>query len=222
MAGIRNINAARVTAAAMGILVGLSGVEHGIFEILQGNIPTGGMEIDAIGPAQKLWENASESALTLLPTFLLTGICALTVGLLIILWSVGFIHKKGGGLVLILLAAIQLYAGGGIAVTPIAILAGLAAFCINRPLKLWRRLPAGVHRVLAAVWPVLLIAFAVLFPGMLVIAIVGLGFLEPDSTTNLLWIMGFSSLGLMALAVPTGLSYDVRRQGELTQKSSAG
>ena len=37
--------ATRITAAALGTAAGIAGLEHGIFEILQGNIPPSGLVI---------------------------------------------------------------------------------------------------------------------------------------------------------------------------------
>lgn len=54
---MKRTSATRVVTSTLGVLVGLAGVEHGVFEILQGNVAIGGFMIDAIGPAQKLWEN---------------------------------------------------------------------------------------------------------------------------------------------------------------------
>ena len=39
----------RLVVAAFGILCGLTGIIAGIFEVLQGNIPTNGFEISTIG-----------------------------------------------------------------------------------------------------------------------------------------------------------------------------
>jgi hypothetical protein len=41
--------ATRINVAALASIFGLSGMSHGIFEILQGNVPTGSMFIPAIG-----------------------------------------------------------------------------------------------------------------------------------------------------------------------------
>ena len=47
---------ARATAATLGVLLGLSGIgNHGIFEIMQGNKPTNGLFIEAIGEAHRFW-----------------------------------------------------------------------------------------------------------------------------------------------------------------------
>jgi hypothetical protein len=48
-----NNNATRVTAKTLGILTGIAGIEHGIFEILQGSVAPSGFVIEAIGPTQR-------------------------------------------------------------------------------------------------------------------------------------------------------------------------
>ena len=42
--------ATRVVAASLGVLAGIGGPEHGVFEILQGKVAPGGLVIDAMGP----------------------------------------------------------------------------------------------------------------------------------------------------------------------------
>jgi hypothetical protein len=39
-AGFRNWSATRVIVTTVGVVFGLSGMNHGLFEILQGNTPT--------------------------------------------------------------------------------------------------------------------------------------------------------------------------------------
>ena len=75
----------RITASVIGVLLGLSGMlNHGIFEILQGNTPTNGYFIEAIGEAQRYWVHGTEAAITLVPNFLATGILAVLAGLAVI------------------------------------------------------------------------------------------------------------------------------------------
>lgn len=57
----------QITASALGIPVGLAGIMHGIFEILQGNVRTQGMMIAAIVPEHRFWEYGWETAFTLVP-----------------------------------------------------------------------------------------------------------------------------------------------------------
>ena len=74
-------NATRTNVAVLGTIFGISGMSHGFFETLQGNVPTDGLFIFAIGAAQKMWPHGDEPAFTLIPNFLLTGIAAMIVGL---------------------------------------------------------------------------------------------------------------------------------------------
>jgi hypothetical protein len=104
-------NATRTAVATLGTIFGISGMNHGFFEILQGNIPTGGLFISAIGEAQKMWPHGNELAFTLIPNFLMTGIAAMIVGLAIIMWSLAFVHKKNGSTVFILLFILLLMVG---------------------------------------------------------------------------------------------------------------
>jgi hypothetical protein len=66
---LENNHATKIVASIFGVLVGLAGIEHGVFEILQGNVSTNGIVIDAIGPAQRFWEYSTETALTIIPNF---------------------------------------------------------------------------------------------------------------------------------------------------------
>jgi hypothetical protein len=109
----RGISATRIVASLVGIDVGLLGIEHGFFEMLQGNVATGSLLINAIGPQAGV--AGSEPALTMIPNFLATGAIAIIVSILVIIWSATFVQKKNGGLALILLSILQLLVGGGLA-----------------------------------------------------------------------------------------------------------
>src|SRR5450759_2876290 len=109
------VNATRVFASALGVLAGLSGLDHGFFETLQGNASTPGLFVQSIGPAQRMWLYGTEDAFTLVPNFLATGILAMAVGVLIIVWSIGFIDRGNGSRVFLLLGALLFLVGGGVA-----------------------------------------------------------------------------------------------------------
>ena len=54
--GKSTVNAAtRTNIATLGTIFGISGICHGFFEVLQGNTPTSGFIISAIGEAQQMW-----------------------------------------------------------------------------------------------------------------------------------------------------------------------
>ena len=54
----RKLSATRVGVSTVGAVGGFFSIEHGFFEILQGNVPTEGLIIDAIGPTHEFWEAA--------------------------------------------------------------------------------------------------------------------------------------------------------------------
>ncbi len=94
---LSNLNATRVTATVIGVFFGLfSGINHGLFELLQGNTPTDGLVINAIGEAQRFWLEGTEPAFTIIPNFMITGILSMIVGLAIIVWSLWFLPSKHG------------------------------------------------------------------------------------------------------------------------------
>lgn len=108
-------NSTRIVASTFGVLVGLAGIEHGIFEMLQGNTVPSDVMIEAIGSSQRFWECGTERALTIVPNFLVTGILAVTFGILVTLWATKFIAKKHGASVLLALSVMLWLFGGGFA-----------------------------------------------------------------------------------------------------------
>ena len=143
-----NINGAKAVAAALGVCVGVSGLDHGFFEALQGNTPTPGLIVQAIGPAQRMWIHGTEEAFTLVPNFLLTGLLAMLVGLLTIFWSIRYLDRPNGSRILLLLGGLMFLVGGGIGMLVYLLAGWMVARRIHRPLR-WvpSRLPATVGRV---------------------------------------------------------------------------
>jgi len=79
-------NPGSVVSSILGIYGGLLGFEHGIGEILQGNLAVPDIKINAYGSAGLPFPFGHEPAMTLLPTYLVTGsVAALTA--LLILWG---------------------------------------------------------------------------------------------------------------------------------------
>jgi hypothetical protein len=75
--------ATRIIAASFGVFAGFSGLEHGYFEILQGNVRPESIMIASMGAPcvpEEIW-NACEPAMTIIPSFLVTGILAMVFGL---------------------------------------------------------------------------------------------------------------------------------------------
>lgn len=95
---------------------------HGIGEVLQGSVDPEGIYIQAY-PAMQA--TAGEPAMTIIPNFLLTGILAIIMGIIVTIWSAAYIERKNGGLILILLSIIMLLFGGGIVPVIIGVISGI-------------------------------------------------------------------------------------------------
>ena len=153
--------ATRVTASALSIYAGLLGIEHGYFEILQGNAKPTGLMISAIGPPcvpNEMW-HACFPALTVIPNFLVTGIVTILLSLGMLIWGIRFVHRKNGGLILLLLSLLLLPVGGGFIPVLIGVLAGIAGTRIDHPPK-WT--PVSF---LTKLWPWALGLLVIWFPG---------------------------------------------------------
>ena len=212
--------ATRIIVSTLGIIFGIGGISHGIFEILQGNTPTDGMIISAIGEAQRMWVHGNEIAFTIIPNFLVTGIAAVIVGLMIVIWSATSLNKKNGPLVFILLFILLFLVGGGVGQIIFFTLIWAAATRINKPLTWWRKiLPTTLRRVLAKLWPALLIICSLLIIFALEIAIFGYipGMNDPDRIlTIMLSSLGFGLLVLLSTFV-AGFAYDIEMQDNLLE-----
>jgi hypothetical protein len=213
-----SISATRVIASALGAIVGLSGMEHGFFEMLQGSVATNDLVIDAIGPAQKLWPGATEPALTIIPNFFVSGIVAMTVGFLVTIWAVAFVQRNYGALTLLLLSIILFLVGGGSPPIFLGVIASIVATRINKPLTWWRaHLSVNVRGFLAKLWPWSIIAFVLIFWFAVVMAISGwplVLFFDSNATNTspILSLLGYISDGVMLLAVFAGFAYDIQRR----------
>jgi hypothetical protein len=207
--------ATRIIVATMGVLLGLASMNHGLFEILQGNKPTNGLIIQAIGDGQQMWSHGTEEAFTILPNFLLTGVMAMLISIAIIIWSVGFVHKKRGSTIFILLFLLLFLVGGGIGQIVFFIPTWLASTRINKPLTWWRRvLLKKIRPVLAKLWPYSMSAVYFCFLFALEIAIFGLvpGVDNPDTALTICWSFLFAAWILMLISFVSGFAFDIQHQ----------
>jgi hypothetical protein len=206
--------ATRIVASTLGVLVGLAGIDHGIFEIMQGNVAPDSLMIAAIGPEQRFWEYGLETAFTIIPSFLISGILSILIGTLVVVWSAVYIDRKYGGGILMLLSIILFLVGGGFAPIFMAIIASLTASRINKPLTFWRKvLPGTVQNFLARIWLGTLIVFVMVFVVSVVIAIFGwplTAFYGQESSFKILNNLSFLMLGLMLLSVLIAFAHDIQ------------
>lgn len=209
----------RMITTVLGIVLALSGINHGFFEVLQGNTPTNGIFIYAIEKSIQTWEYGGEGALTLIPNFLVSGLTAIAVALVIIVWSVKYIDTKHGASIFLLLFIALLLVGGGIGHTPFFLLTWAFATRINKPLTWWRKvLPQPVRVMLAKVWILPLVIGIGLWFMVNMIAVFGYfpGVQDPEQLMNIVFASLGSALLLFALSYIAGFAYDIEHQDEAT------
>lgn len=204
--------ATRINVATLGTIFGISGMSHGFFETLQGNVSTDGLFIFAIGEAQKMWPHGDEPAFTLIPNFLLTGMAAMIVGLTLIIWSLGFVHKKNGPTILILLFVLLLLVGGGVAQILFFPFIWLVATRINQPLTWWRKiLSVRIQKPPAKLWLASLVISTGLLAFALEIATTGFvpGVTDPETALSvMLFCLGMEVI-MFPLTFVTGFAHDI-------------
>ena len=201
--------ATKTVAMWFGVTAGLAALEHGYFEILQGNIRPDGVMFPSWGADVcdpiRAW-HACEPAMSLLPSFLLSGIMTILLSLAVFIWSGWFIQRKYGGLVLILLAIPLLLVGGGIFPPAIALVGGLAGRHINNPIN---DKPGRLTGFAASLWPWPLVIYLVWTVGQF-----PFGYFFNDFLKS---IMGFGLLvilGSLALSVYSAYAHDVVEQNK--------
>jgi hypothetical protein len=119
---MKTLNKTRIAASALGIFAGLGGASHGPGEMLQGNVAPNSLVIEAWPELTAL---AGEPAMTIFPSFLVSGILTVIVGVIVAVWAAKFVHKKHGGLVLISLSVLMLLVGGGLFPPVFGVAAGI-------------------------------------------------------------------------------------------------
>jgi len=197
--------ATRIMAAAFGAFAGFGGLEHGYFEILQGNVRPDGLMIASMGPPcvpEEIW-NACEPAMTVIPNFLVTGILAMALGPVTMVWAAAFVQRRRGGVILALLSFALLLFGGGIFPPLFGVIGGVFGTRINTPLK---RQPGPVWATLAKMWPWTIVVYFVFLFGQFVI---GYFFNEFLMENAVLWATLF--LGLLVLSILSGYGHDVQK-----------
>lgn len=205
----RNVNGTRVVVAAFGILCGLTGIIAGCFEIRQGNIAPSGLVISTIGPNYSMADDFTYFAVTIIPNLFITGILAIVVSCLVIMWSVRFVHKKNGALVLLGLSITQMLVGGGW-VIDLAVMTCILATKIDKPLNWWRsNLPGKLRLWLAKLLPASLVVYAIISFSMLVLTILGVNDVTYLKPMEILATAMFIPILLMIFG---GLAHDIQRK----------
>jgi hypothetical protein len=164
-------SATHKVAMAFGIVVALAGLEHGIGEILQGNVPPPALVFESWPESGFLEVLSGEPAMSIIPNLLISGILTVVFSLALIGWATTGLKSNFGGVGLILLSFLLLLVGGGLGPPLMLFIVGLAATRIHHPVSWWRkRSPNKKQPLLAKIWRAVLFAsllgYFALLPGI--------------------------------------------------------
>ena len=208
MRNIMGLFGLRLVVASFGILCGLTGIIAGIFEVLQGNNPTGGFVISTIGPEYTMYNDFTYYAVTIVPNFILSGVLAITISSLVMFWSIRYIHRRHGALILLMLSVAQMLVGGGW-VIDLGFMASILATMIGKPLDWWsRNLPDRIITMLVRLFPLSIIVYGLISLGMLVISIIGV---NSEALLNLLEPLAAAVFFPMIIMILGGIAIDVKK-----------
>ena len=198
--------ATRLYVTIQGIFVAVSGIIHGVSEVLQGNRPTEGLLLEDVG------------AFTLIPNYLASGIATILVSLCILLWTIRFIHTRHGATIFLLLGVGSFLVGGGIGETVIFLIAWGVATRINSPLPFWRRvLPESWRSWLAGSWVwILSVGYVFIFLGVLIWLVFTPPWMPYEDKSPIMlytcWASLLTGLFFQILAIIAGFARDIQRQ----------
>jgi len=214
-----NLNATRVIATTIGVFFGLfSGVNHGFFELFQGNKPTDGFLIHAIGEAQRFWPLGTENAFTLIPNFMLTGIASIFVGLAIVIWSIWYLPSRYGRPVFLGLFLLSFLVGGGIGQVVFFVPAWAFATRMDKPLTYWRKvLPRKSWPFLSSLWVILLVLATIVILVGLEMAIFGYfpGITDPVEIQDTAMLFVLMAAILYVLSSIAGFGHELKCMGRI-------
>lgn len=188
----------------------------GFFEVRQGNVVPDGYWISYIGPEYSMWQDSTYDAFTIIPNLYITGILTIITSVLVLVWSVGFIHKRRGPSIMFLLVVIHFLVGGA-KVIDIGTLASLIATRIDEPLKWWRsHMTVDLRRALARVWPWSFAIYVLISLSLLGLTILGVNDAGLLSLITILAAVMFITIPLMIIC---GFEYDIQRQDNLIENT---
>ena len=186
--------------------------------IQQGNVPTGGLWTSFIGPAYSMYENNAYAVMTVVPSFFLSGILALSISSIALVWSIRHIHRKNGAKVMLLLAIAQALVGGGW-VLDLGLFTSLLATRIHSPLTLWRTcLPKRAVRMLAQLYPWAVLSFSIL--SIMLLGATLLGF-NNEVVVSMVTPIATAMIIPAPLMIISGIAHDIRLAHKLLPQACA-
>jgi hypothetical protein len=192
----------RISVTIMGVLTAVCGSGHGVAEIFQGSRPP----VD-IG--------TRIGAVTVLPDYFVTGVVAVILSLVILVWTVGFFHRKHGASVYLVLSVALFLSGGGVAQTAGILVTFAAATRINAPLRWWKgHMPTKLRKFLTGIWfPAMVLGYLLILTGIFLWI-----FLMPPGTIRRVgpahyacWSTLLSGLIFLLASIACGFARDIER-----------
>jgi hypothetical protein len=196
----------RIYVAILGTLAVLAGMAHGVFEILQGPVPTTDI-LTRIG-AYSVYNNYEAA-----------GIGTLFIGLLLLSLTIFYIDRKNAPLLFLFLTTLFFIVGGGFAPVFGLLIAWAVATQITRPLSWWNTFfPKPLVKWLAKAWlTFLIIGFILLLLGIEI----WLFFTPPGKSFQINWIdylcWAFLGMGFMMqiMTIISGFARDIEKRSVL-------
>ena len=112
----RVVQIIRAIAIGAGVFAGFVGGVHGYYEISHGSVIPNGFFYDAVSGKALAVNSANWTgwpAMTIVPNFLVTGVLAVIIAVIVIAWSVLRVNRGNGGFFLIILSFALCFFGGG-------------------------------------------------------------------------------------------------------------
>jgi hypothetical protein len=202
----KDVNSTRLFVVIQGTIGGLAAMIHGINEIMIGNTPTAGLVFDY-----------RSGAFSILPTYLISGIATICVGMALIAWTIGFIHRKNGPPIFLFICILLFLVGGGIAQVGFFLIAWGVSTRINRPIDWWKGdLSGNTRNRMANLWPAFLTAgYLFLFIGIaiwLIFTPPGTDFQGHSTAYLICWSALIIGLVFQILTIVSGFARDIDRQ----------
>jgi hypothetical protein len=198
-------------------LAALAGIEHGIGEILQGNVAPNGI-VFLSWPDSAFFEiQGGEPAMTLIPNLLVSGILTVLFSLIFLMWATLYMGRKNSAFVLTLLSIAMLLVGGGFGPPLLGFILSATATRSHAPLTWWRkRLSVETRNFLSRLWlwsfTAAIIAWLLVLPGSNILA-----YYFGVNNPNLVLTLILCAFGFLALTIFTGFAHDAQHKTDVTR-----
>lgn len=185
-----------VTVRTVAAIASVAGLEHGVGEILQGNVAPAGLMFESWPKNAFFAVLGGEPAMSLVPSLLMSGLLTILVSLAFLAVGTLLVQRRWAGAALTSLSTVLLLVGGGFGPPIVGTVVGVAAMRALRPA------PAPQPVMLGKLWPVCFVAcvasWLMVFPGISLVA----SFVAVGSPAALLSVV-VSAFVALAMAILT-------------------